>query len=172
MVRAPPPPPAQRSGRRKRGRRTRRSGGSGGESTGNSGMRSTGCVSSRNFLPWRPRSTRHWEREKGKRATGGRPPLGGGSLRPPHQEPRRRQGDKSPSREGDDGQRSLARFPPSPRYLHLPQLVPLGHGGPASSPATLVAPSASTTVQRNIGPRVHPCWTYGPGRNQDKTQCH
>jgi hypothetical protein len=33
-------------------------------------------------------------------------------------------------------------------------------------------PSASTLVQRNIVPRAHPYWTYGPGRNQDKTQCH
>jgi hypothetical protein len=45
---------------------------------------------------------------------------------------------------------------------------PLGPGGPASSPASLVAPSASTTVRRNIVPRPHNCWTYGPGRNQDK----
>jgi hypothetical protein len=33
-------------------------------------------------------------------------------------------------------------------------------------------PSASTTMQRNIVPRARHCWTYGPGRNQDKTQCH
>jgi hypothetical protein len=32
--------------------------------------------------------------------------------------------------------------------------------------------SASTTVQGNIMPRAHPCWTYDPGQNQDKTQCH
>jgi hypothetical protein len=64
-----------------------------------------------------------------------------------------------PQPQGDDGQRSLACFP---------QSVPLGPGGPASSPSSLVAPSASTTVQRNIVPRAHPCCTYGPGRNQDK----
>jgi hypothetical protein len=40
----------------------------------------------------------------------------------------------------DDGQRSPARSPPSPRYWHLPQSIPLGLGGPASSPTTLVAP--------------------------------
>jgi hypothetical protein len=34
---------------------------------------------------------------------------------------------------------------------------------------TCSPPSASTTVHRNIVPRAHPCWTYGPGRNQDKT---
>jgi hypothetical protein len=44
------------------------------------------------------------------------------------------------------------RFPPSPRYWYLPQSKPLGPGGPASSPASLVALSASTTVQRNIVP--------------------
>jgi hypothetical protein len=40
----------------------------------------------------------------------------------------------------DDGLRSHARFPPSPRYWHLPQSIPLGLGGLASSPSTLVAP--------------------------------
>jgi hypothetical protein len=64
---------------------------------------------------------------------------------------------QSPSRKGDDGQHSLARFPPSPQYWHLPQSVPLGPGGPASSLASLVAPSASNTVHRNIVPRAHPC---------------
>jgi hypothetical protein len=41
---------------------------------------------------------------------------------------------------GEDGYHSLARFPPRPRYWHLPQSVPLGPGGPTSSPASLVAP--------------------------------
>jgi hypothetical protein len=67
-----------------------------------------------------------------------------------------------PQPQGDDGERSLTRFPPSPRYWHSPQSVPLGPGGSASSPASLVAPSTSTTVQRNIVPRAHHCWTYGP----------
>jgi hypothetical protein len=40
----------------------------------------------------------------------------------------------------EDGRRTLAHFPPSPRYWCLPQSVPLGPGGPASSPASLVAP--------------------------------
>jgi hypothetical protein len=69
---------------------------------------------------------------------------------------------------GEDREHSPARFLPSPRYWHLPQSKPLGPGGPASSPTSLVAPSAGTTVQRNIVPRAHRCWTYGPGRNQDK----
>jgi hypothetical protein len=72
----------------------------------------------------------------------------------------------------DDGQRSPTRSPPSPRYWHSPQSIPLGLGGLASSPTTLVAPSTSTTVRSNTVPRAHHCWTYGPGRNQDKTQCH
>jgi hypothetical protein len=54
--------------------------------------------------------------------------------------------------QGDNEEHSLARFLSPPRYWHLPQSVPLGPGGPASSPASLVAPSASTTVQRNIVP--------------------
>jgi hypothetical protein len=81
-------------------------------------------------------------------------------------------GEAVPRPQGDDRGHSLARFLPSPRYWHLPQSVPLGPGGSASSPVSLVAPSASTAVQRNIVPRAHPCWTYGSGRNQDKTQCH
>jgi hypothetical protein len=77
-----------------------------------------------------------------------------------------------PRPQGGDREHALAHFLPSPRYWHLPRSVPLEPGDPASSPALLVAPSASTTVQRNIVPRAHPCWTYSPGRNQDKTQCH
>jgi hypothetical protein len=41
---------------------------------------------------------------------------------------------------GGDRERTLARFPLSPRYWHLPQSVPLGPGGLTSSPASLVAP--------------------------------
>jgi hypothetical protein len=29
-------------------------------------------------------------------------------------------------------------------------------------------PSTGTPVRSNTVPRTHPCWTYGPGRNQDK----
>jgi hypothetical protein len=43
---------------------------------------------------------------------------------------------------------------------------------PLSRLACSPPPSARTTVHHNIVPRAHPCWTYGPGRNQDKTQCH
>jgi hypothetical protein len=71
-----------------------------------------------------------------------------------------------PRPQGDDGQRSLACFPPSPRYWHLPQSVPLGPGGPAFSPATLVAPlckhhgapqySAPSTPLLDVRPRPEP----------------
>jgi hypothetical protein len=37
----------------------------------------------------------------------------------------------------DDGLRTHARFPPSPRYWNLPQSIPLGLGGQASSPPRL-----------------------------------
>jgi hypothetical protein len=73
-----------------------------------------------------------------------------------------------PQKRRDDGRQSPTRSPPSPRYWHPPQSIPLGPGGQASSPTTLVAPFTSTTVQSNTVPRAHRCWTYGPGRNQDK----
>jgi hypothetical protein len=87
----PEPERARRSGGSRSERRARRSEGSGGGSTGNRGTRNTGCTSSRYSLLRRPRSTRRREREKRKKVTGGKPPLRGGSLRCPHQEPRRRQ---------------------------------------------------------------------------------
>jgi hypothetical protein len=71
-----------------------------------------------------------------------------------------------PQPQGDDEQRSLAHFSPSPRYWHLPQSVPLGPGGPASSPASLVAPlckhhgapqySAPSTPLLDVRPRPEP----------------
>jgi hypothetical protein len=66
----------------------------------------------------------------------------------------------------DDGQQSPTRSPPSPRYWHLPQSIILGLGGPASSPATLVAPlyehhgakqySAPSTPLLDVRPRPKP----------------
>jgi hypothetical protein len=66
----------------------------------------------------------------------------------------------------DDGLRTHARFPPSPRYWHLPQSIPLGLGGRASAPSTLVAPlyehhgatqySASSTPLLDVRPRPEP----------------
>jgi hypothetical protein len=66
----------------------------------------------------------------------------------------------------DDGQRSPTRSPPSPRYWHSLQSIPLGLGGRASSPATLVAPlyehhgakqySAPSTPLLDVRPRPEP----------------
>jgi hypothetical protein len=63
----------------------------------------------------------------------------------------------------DDGQRSPSRSPPSPRYWHSPQSIPLGLGGLTSSPTTLVAPlyehhgatqySAPSTPLLDVRPR-------------------
>jgi hypothetical protein len=71
-----------------------------------------------------------------------------------------------PQQQGDNRQRRLAHFPPSPRYWHLPQSVPLGPEGPASSPASLVAPlykhhsapqySAPSTPLLDVRPRPEP----------------
>jgi hypothetical protein len=54
--------------------------------------------------------------------------------------PWRIKGEAVPRPLWDDGQQSSARFPPSPRFWHSPQSVPLGPGGLTSSPASLVAP--------------------------------
>jgi hypothetical protein len=66
----------------------------------------------------------------------------------------------------DDGLRTHARSPFSPRYWHLPQSIPLGLGGQASSPSTLVSPlyehqsamqySASSTPLLDVRPRPEP----------------
>jgi hypothetical protein len=67
---------------------------------------------------------------------------------------------------GDDEERSPTRSPPSPRYWHSPQSIPLGLGGQASSPTTLVAPlyehygakqySAPSTPLLDVRPRPEP----------------
>jgi hypothetical protein len=66
----------------------------------------------------------------------------------------------------DDGQRSPIRSPPSPRYWHSPQSIPLGLGGLASSATTLVAPlyehhgakqyGAPSTPLLDVWPRPEP----------------
>jgi hypothetical protein len=63
----------------------------------------------------------------------------------------------------DDGQQSPTRSLPSPRYWHLPQSIPLGLEGQASSPSTFVAPlykhhgatqySAPSTPLLDVRPR-------------------
>jgi hypothetical protein len=76
------------------------------------------------------------------------------------------QGDDTRTTTRDDGLRTHARFPPLPRYWHLPQSIPLGLGGQASSPSTLVAPlyehhgatqySTSSTPLLDVRPRPEP----------------
>jgi hypothetical protein len=71
-----------------------------------------------------------------------------------------------PQGQRDDGQRSPTRSPPSPRYWHSPQSIPLGLGGQASSPTMLVAPlyehrgakqySALSTPLLDVRPRPEP----------------
>jgi hypothetical protein len=66
----------------------------------------------------------------------------------------------------ESGRRSYTRFLPSPRYWHSPQSIPLGLGGPTSSPTTLVAPlykhhganqySAPSTPLLDVQPRPEP----------------
>jgi hypothetical protein len=66
----------------------------------------------------------------------------------------------------DDGQQSPTRSPPSPQYWHSPQSIPLGLGGPASSPTAFVAPlyehhgatqySAPCTPLLDVRPRPKP----------------
>jgi hypothetical protein len=68
--------------------------------------------------------------------------------------------------QGDYREHSPVCFLSSPRYWHLPQPIPLGPGGPASSPASLVAPlcrhydatqySAPSTPLLDVRPRPEP----------------
>jgi hypothetical protein len=90
----PEPERARSSSGNRSGRRVRRSGGSGAGSAGSREMRSSGCASSRDFLPWQRRSTRCREKKRKRKATGGRHLPRGGSLRPPHREPWRRRRSK------------------------------------------------------------------------------
>jgi hypothetical protein len=78
------------SGGSKSGQRARRRRGSGDGSTGNRGVRSSGCTSSRGSPPPRLRSTCCPTRRRRKRAMGDGLPPRGGSLHPPRPEPRRR----------------------------------------------------------------------------------
>jgi hypothetical protein len=54
-----------------------------------------------------------------------------------------------------------------PRYRH--SITPLGTWRPhLLSRLACSRPTTGTPVQSNTMPRAHHCWTYGPGRNQDK----
>jgi hypothetical protein len=69
---------------------------------------------------------------------------------------------RSLGRRGTTDSRTFECFPPSPRYWHLNSIKPQGPGGSPSSPAKLVAPSASTTMQRDTAPRAHPLLDVRP----------
>jgi uncharacterized membrane protein YgcG len=64
---------ARHSGGNRSGRHVRRSGGSGGGNAGSRGMKNSGCASSRDFPPRRPRRIRRREMKGRRRVTGGRP---------------------------------------------------------------------------------------------------
>jgi hypothetical protein len=84
-------------------------------------------------------------------------PIKGGAVPQPQGRGGKRRGDQW---------RTLTRLSPSPRYWHLPQSVPLGPGGLASSPASLVAPlckhygatqySAPSTSLLDVRPQPEP----------------
>jgi hypothetical protein len=69
--------------------------------------------------------------------------------------------------ETTDSKRSHAlRFP---TILALASITSFGTWRPRLlSHLTCSHPSTGTPVRSNTVPRAHPCWTYGPGRNQDK----
>jgi hypothetical protein len=58
---------------------------------------------------------------------------------------------------------------PSPTILALASITPLGTWRPRLlSRLACSRPTTGTPVQSNTVPRARHCWTYGPGRNQDK----
>jgi hypothetical protein len=60
-------------------------------------------------------------------------------------------------------------LPVFPTILALASITPLGTWRPRLlSRLACSRPTTGTPVQSNTVPRAHPCWTYGPGRNQDK----
>jgi hypothetical protein len=62
-----------------------------------------------------------------------------------------------------------SRAPRTPTILALASITPPGTWRPRLlSRLACSRPTTGTPVQSNTMPRAHPCWTYGPGRNQDK----
>jgi hypothetical protein len=56
-----------------------------------------------------------------------------------------------------------------PTVLALASITPLGTWRlRLLSRLACSRPTTGTPVPSNTVPRAHPCWTYGPGRNQDK----
>jgi hypothetical protein len=57
-----------------------------------------------------------------------------------------------------------------PTILALASITPLGTWRPRLlSCLACSRPTTCTPVRSNIVSRAHPCWTYDPGRNQDKS---
>jgi hypothetical protein len=79
-------------------------------------------------------------------------------------------GRRSPSPRGTQGQETAhGSLPVLPTILALASITPLGTWRPRLlSRSACSHPTTGTPVQSNIVPRAHLCWTYGPGRNQDK----
>jgi hypothetical protein len=72
--------------------------------------------------------------------------------------------------ETDTGRRTATAHTLSafPTILALASITTLGLGGHTFSPASLVATPLRAHGASNTVPRAHHCWTYDPGRNQDK----
>jgi hypothetical protein len=81
-------------------------------------------------------------------------------------------GGEAPQPQGTDtGRRTASAHTLSvfPTILALASITSLGTWRPRLlSRLACSHPSTGTPVRSNTVPRAHPCWTYGPGRNQDK----
>jgi hypothetical protein len=83
-------------------------------------------------------------------------------------------GDPPPRRRRDTGQRIVITYTLSVllTILALASITSLGTRRPRLlSRLACSRPSTGTPVRSNTVPRAHPCWTYGPRRNQDKPRC-
>jgi hypothetical protein len=80
-------------------------------------------------------------------------------------------GRRPPPAAGGIGQRVAVNLTLSvfPTILTLASITSIGTWGPSLlSRLSCSHPSTGTPVRSNTVPRAHPCWTYDPGRNQDK----
>jgi hypothetical protein len=79
-------------------------------------------------------------------------------------------GRRSPRRKDTGQQIAIVHtLSASPTILALASITPLGTWRPRLlSRLACSRPTTGTLVRSNIVPRAHPCWTYGPDRNQDK----
>jgi hypothetical protein len=78
----------------------------------------------------------------------------------------------APQPQGTDTRRRTANahtLSVFPTILALASITSFGTWRPRPlSRLTCSQPSTGTPVRSNAVPRAHPCWTYGPGQNQDK----